>query len=65
MATSVTLSLPDNLYDQAKRWATIVQRDIPTLLTETLALALTPVHAGPAMDTPVGNLSDKQITELE
>ena len=38
MNTQVTLTLPDDLYERARRWATLTQRD----LSETLTDALTP-----------------------
>lgn len=64
MSTKVTLTLSDELYEQAKRWAAITQRDLAETLTDALTLVLTPVHMTPKFEQPVAALSDEEILAL-
>jgi len=38
MSKEVTLTLPEELYEYARRWATITQRDLPEMLTDALTI---------------------------
>lgn len=60
----ITLQLPDRVYQQAQRWATITNQELDTALTEALEIALTPVHATSEADTPVASLNDAQVLAL-
>jgi hypothetical protein len=51
MSTQVVVTLPDELYAQAQHWAALTHRALPQLLTEALALILTPI-APPPVDAP-------------
>ena len=64
MSTQVVLTLSDDLYEQAQHWAVLTQRDVPQLLTEALALVLTPVGAPPVGGPPVTALSDAEVLAL-
>ena len=64
MSTQVVLTLSDDLYEQAQHWAVLTQRDVPQLLTEALALVLTPVGAPPVGEPPVTALSDAEVLAL-
>jgi len=64
MNTRVTLTLPDDLYEHAKHWAAITQRDLPETLTAALAIVLTPVHTTPRLERPVPSLSDEEVLAL-
>jgi len=64
MSTQVTLTLPEELYEHAKRWAAITRRGLPQTLTDALAIALTPVHTAPALERPVSSLSDEDVLAL-
>ncbi len=44
MSTQVTLTLPDELYEQARRWAIVTHRDLSETLTDALAIVLTPMY---------------------
>jgi len=50
MSTQVVVTLPDDLYAQAQHWAALTHREVPQLLTEALALVLTPI--GPPLAMP-------------
>ena len=64
MDTQVTLTLPDELYEQARRWATITQRDLSETLTDALTIVLTPVYTRPKLDRPVSSLPDEDVLAL-
>ncbi|HEX9923084.1 MAG TPA: hypothetical protein VGD99_10505 [Anaerolineae bacterium] len=64
MATQVTLTLSDELYEQAKRWAALTQRDLSETLTDALTIVLTPVHTIPEFEQPMAALSDEQVLTL-
>jgi len=64
MDTRVTLTLPDELYEHAKRWATITQRDLSETLTDALTIVLTPVYTTPRLERPVSLLSDEDVLAL-
>ena len=64
MSTQVTLTLPDELYEHARHWAAIIQRDLSETLTEALTIALTPVHTSPELEQPVTSLSDEAVLAL-
>lgn len=53
MGTQVTLTLPDELYDNAKRWVAITQRELSDILTEALSVVLTPIYSLPEDEVPV------------
>jgi hypothetical protein len=64
MSTQVTLTLSDELYEQAQRWAAITQRDLSETLTDALTVVLTPVHTTPEFEQPMATLSDEQVLTL-
>jgi len=64
MNTQVTLTLPEELYVYARRWATITQRDLPEMLTDALTIVLTPVYTTPRLERPVSSLSDEDVLAL-
>jgi hypothetical protein len=64
MSMQVTLTLPDELYEQAKRWAVITQQDLSETLTNALTIVLTPVHTTPKLEKLVSSLSDEDVLAL-
>ena len=64
MSTQVTLTLSDELYEHARRWATITQRDLSEILTDALIIMLTPVYTTPKLEKPVSSLSDEDVLAL-
>ena len=64
MNTQVTLTLPDDLYERARHWATLTQRDLSETLTDALVIVLTPVHTTPLLEKPVSFLSDEDVLVL-
>ena len=64
MSTQVVVTLPDDLYAQAQHWAALTHREVPQLLTEALALVLTPIGTPPVDAPPVATLSDAEVLAL-
>jgi hypothetical protein len=64
MSTQVVVTLPDALYAQAQHWAALTHREVSQLLTEALALVLTPIGTPPADALPVAALSDTEVLAL-
>ena len=64
MSTQITLTLSNELYERAKRWATITQREVSETLTDALTIVLTPVYTAPGLEKPVASLSDEEVLVL-
>ncbi len=64
MKTQVTLTLPDELYERAERWATITQQDLSEALTDALAIVLRPMYTTPKLENPISSLSDQEVLAL-
>ena len=64
MDTQVTLTLPGELYEHARRWATITRRDLPETLADALSIVLTPVYTTPLLEKPLSLLSDADVLAL-
>ena len=64
MSTQITLTLSDELYEHARRWATITQRNLSETLTDALTIVLTPVYTTPQLEQPVASLTDDQVLAL-
>jgi hypothetical protein len=63
MAT-ISLNLPDKVYQQAARLAQLMNRDVSRLLAETIESALSPLGTFEADIAPVENLSDRKILAI-
>lgn len=63
MATEITLSLPDNIYNYAARLAQLTNQDVSGVLTETIESVLLPLGADALALTPVEQLSDKAVLD--
>jgi hypothetical protein len=64
MSMQVTLTLSNELYETASRWATLTQRDLTRTLTDALTVVLSPRYVVPAQDRPVSALSDAEVLAL-
>jgi hypothetical protein len=60
----VTLQLPDRVYRQAERWASITNQQLDAALTEAIEVALTSVHAELEEEITVASLSDSEVIAL-
>jgi hypothetical protein len=64
MAIQITLTLPDELYQNAKYWSIMTQRDMAQTLTEALKIVLTPVYTEPRLEKPVASLPNSDVLAL-
>ncbi|MFN8486796.1 MAG: hypothetical protein U0350_04335 [Caldilineaceae bacterium] len=64
MATQVTLTLPDELYENAQQWALLTQRDLTQTLTDALKMVLMPAYGQVQREKPVASLSDPEVLAL-
>ncbi len=64
MSRQVTLTLSNELYEQAQRWATVTQQGLQDALEDALSIALTPMYDAPQMEEPVTSLSDEEVLAL-
>jgi hypothetical protein len=68
MSTQITITLPDEVYQRAERFARLANRDIASVLADTIQLSIPTIRADIPDLEPVSNLSDGQVlalTELE
>jgi hypothetical protein len=63
MSKHVTIELPDELYEQAQRWAMLTSQDVNKTLTEAITLVLSPLP-DQDIETPVSVLSDEEVLAL-
>ena len=64
MSMQVTLSLSNELYEQATRWAMLTQQDLSRTLTDALTVALSPLPSEPQAHEMISSLSDARVIEL-
>lgn len=63
MSKQVTLTLSNELYEQAQRWASITQQNLQEALADALAIALKPMHDTPN-EKSVEELPDEEVLAL-
>jgi len=64
MSVQVTLTLPNELYETATRWAALTRHDVARTLTDALSVVLSPRSIPPAQDKPLFTLSDAEVIAL-
>jgi hypothetical protein len=64
MSTRITITLPDEIYQRAERFAKLANRDIASILADTLQLSIPPVSTEVNNLEPVSVLSDEQVLAL-
>jgi hypothetical protein len=64
MSTKITITLPDEIYQRAERFARLANRDIASILADTLQLSIPPVSTEVNNLAPVSVLSDEQVLAL-
>ena len=66
MAFEVTLTLPNTLIEDAKQMADATQRDLPTILADTLEMIWPTLSNSPKSHThgPISSLSDREVLTL-
>jgi len=64
MSRQVTLTLSNELYEQAQRWAAVTQQDLQDALEGTLSIALPSMSDAPQVEKSVTSLSDEEVLAL-
>jgi hypothetical protein len=64
MSTQITITLPDEIYQRAERFARLANRDVASILADTIQLAIPPTRSGTFELEPVSKLSDNQVLAL-
>ncbi|MBN3908184.1 MAG: hypothetical protein HWQ35_17060 [Nostoc sp. NMS1] len=68
MSTQIIINLPDEIYQRAERFARLANRDVASILVDTIQLSIPPVSGDITELEPVFALSDQQVlmlTELQ
>lgn len=64
MSTQITITLPDEFFQRAKLFAHLANRDVASVLVDTLLYSIPPVSKEVANLEPVSKLSDEQVMAL-
>ncbi|MBW4431081.1 MAG: hypothetical protein KME28_04930 [Pelatocladus maniniholoensis HA4357-MV3] len=64
MSTQITITLPDEVYQRAERFARLANRDIASVLADTIQLSIPPIRADILDLEPVSTLCDQQVLAL-
>ena len=64
MTTPVTIHLPDDLYQRAERFARLANRDIASIITDTMLSSLPPMSAHIDTLPPIATLTNEEILKL-
>ncbi len=64
MNTQITITLPDEVYQRAERFARLANRDIASVLVDTIQLAIPPTRADTLALAPISDLPDEQVLAL-
>ncbi len=68
MSTQIIITLPDEIYQRAERFARLANRDLASILVDTIQLSIPPVSGDITDLEPVFALSDEEVlvlTELQ
>jgi hypothetical protein len=64
MSTQITITLPDEVYQRAERFARLANRDIASVLADTIQLSMPPIRADIFDLEPISDLADEQVLAL-
>jgi hypothetical protein len=64
MSTQITITLPDEVYQRAERFARLANRDIASVLADTIQLSMPSIRADALNLEPISDLSDQQVLAL-
>ena len=64
MATQVTITLPDEIYQRAERFALLANRDVDSVIADTIGSSLSSMRSHLDSLEPIENLSDAQVLAL-
>ncbi|AHJ28439.1 hypothetical protein PN465_10240 [Nodularia spumigena CS-584] len=64
MSTKITITLPDEIYQRAERFAHLANRDVASILSDTIKLSIPPVSTDVNSFESVSTLTDEQVLAL-
>ncbi|MEA5554229.1 hypothetical protein VB713_25155 [Anabaena cylindrica UHCC 0172] len=64
MSNQITITLPDDVYQKAEHFARLANRDLASVLVDTIQFSIPPVSLEAATCEPVSSLSDQQVLAL-
>ncbi|MBD1808872.1 hypothetical protein H6F98_25955 [Microcoleus sp. FACHB-SPT15] len=64
MSTQITITLPDEVYQRAERFARLANRDLASVLADTIQLSIPAISPEAAALEPISTLSDEQVIAL-
>ncbi len=64
MGTQITITLPDEVYLRAERFAHLANRDLATVLADTISLSILPVSDQAETLAHITELSDEEVMTL-
>jgi hypothetical protein len=64
MTTQVIITLPDEIYQRAERFARLANRDVASVLADTIRLSIPPIREDVLDLEPISSLSDQQVLTL-
>lgn len=64
MSTQVTITLPDEVYQRAQRFAHLANRDVASVLTDSILRSIPTVRVEALALTPISSLADDEVMAL-
>lgn len=64
MSTQITITLPDDIYQRAELFARLANRDIASVLADTIQLSIPSVSLDTLDLPPIADLPDEQVLAL-
>ncbi|WP_413172019.1 hypothetical protein [Anabaena azotica] len=64
MSNQITITLPDDVYQKAEHFARLANRDLASVLVDTIQFSIPPISQEAAILEPISKLSDQQVLEL-
>ncbi|MBW4485759.1 MAG: hypothetical protein KME14_24785 [Tildeniella torsiva UHER 1998/13D] len=64
MSTQVTITLPDEVYQRAERFAHLANRDVASVLADSILLSIPAIREEVLMLAPISSLEDEEVIAL-
>jgi hypothetical protein len=64
MSNQITITLPDDVYQKAEHFARLANRDLASVLVDTIQFSIPPISPEATTLKPVSALSDQQVLDL-
>jgi hypothetical protein len=64
MSTQVTITLPDEVYQQAERFAHLANRDVASVLADSILLSIPAIREESFMLAPISSLENEEVIAL-